>query len=73
MKTTRIAKGEYKVEFNGTITVIRQRYATDTGVKKGWLLFNTGETCQTSDLNNWGCEAYTKREALQWIKEEYTK
>ena len=73
MTTTKITSGEYKVEFNGTVTVIRQRYATDTGVKKGWLLFNTDDTCETSNENNWGCEARTKKEALQWIKEEYSK
>ena len=71
MKTTKIASGEYKVEFNGTITVIRQRYATDTGAKKGWILFNTDESLETSDFNNWGCEARSKKEALEWIKEEY--
>jgi hypothetical protein len=73
VKTTKITSGEYKVEFNGTVTVIRQRYATDTGVKKGWLLFNTNDTLETSELNNWGVEAKTKKEALQWIKETYTK
>jgi|TARA_R110001606_G_scaffold381925_1_gene543428 hypothetical protein len=73
MRITKITSGSYKVEFNGRTTVIRQRYTSHTGVKKGWLLFNASDASETSDSNNWGIEAKTKRQALAWIKEEYSK
>lgn len=70
-KTTKISRGEYKVNCEGHVFVIRQRYNSN-GTKKGWLLFSTGESLQTSDSNNWGEEAKTKKEAISWI-ESYVK
>ena len=37
---------------------------------RGWLLFSTGDTLETLDDNNWGTEAKTLKEAVEWIEEK---
>ena len=73
MKTTKITTGIYKVEIGNSTLVIRDQKQQAMSSTNVWEVYNASSRDELTSENCWACGAKSKKQALEFIQEDFDK